>query len=125
MAVLGSGSVKFEDCPQSLPSSAANKMACRRLSNRAVITEGNAVPSGTTSARSERAKRFAALRSASSLRLSERHSEDVGTIKELDEAIKGARRALRDFARVTPPHMSTARAFYFGNCVCTFRFLLQ
>ena len=113
--------------PQCLPSSAANKMAtiARRLSTSAVITEGNAVPSGTTSARSERAKRFAALRSASSLRLSERHSEDVGTIKELDEAIKGARRALRDFARVTPPHMSTARAFYFGNCVCTFRFLLQ
>lgn len=97
----------------------------RRFSSRAVITEGNAVPSGTTLARSERAKRPPMLRSPSSLRLTERHWEDVGTIKELDDAIKGARRALRDFSKVTPPKMSTARAFYFGNCVCTFRFLLQ
>lgn len=97
----------------------------RRFSSRAVITEGNAVPSGTTPARSERAKRSPMLRSSSSLRLTERHWEDVGTIKELDDAIKGARRALRDFSKVTPPNMSTARAFYFGNCVCTFRFLLQ
>ena len=60
----------------------------------------------------------------SKLSLSDR-SVDVGTIKELDDAVRGARHELRTFTRTIPPEPTTFRAFYFGNCVYTFRFLLQ
>ena len=78
------------------------------------------------SVRSERSIRFAArCKQNSRLSLTDHHSADVGTVKELDDAIKGARQALREFARTAPPKATMSRAFYFGNCVCTFRFLLQ
>jgi|TARA_B110000196_G_C20770878_1_gene486538 hypothetical protein len=97
----------------------------RRLSNKLVIAEAKPEPSGSVSERSERAKRFAARRTNSRLSLTDHHSEEVGTIKELNDAIKGARQALQEFARTPPPKFTMARAFYFGNCVCTFRFLLR
>ena len=97
----------------------------RRFTGKSLFAEAKPEPSGSTAERSERAKRFAARRSNSKLSLNDRHSEDVGTVKELDDAIKGARQALREFARTAPPKATMSRAFYFGNCVCTFRFLLQ
>lgn len=97
----------------------------RRFTGKSLFAEAKPEPSGSTAERSERAKRFAARRSNSKLSLNDRHSEDVGTVKELDDAIQGARQALREFARTAPPKATMSRAFYFGNCVCTFRFLLQ
>ena len=108
-----------------MASKASFPAMARRFTGRCLFAEAKPEPSGSTAERSERAKRFAARRSNSKLSLNDHHSEDVGTVKELDEAIKGARQALREFARTAPPKATMSRAFYFGNCVCTFRFLLQ
>ena len=78
------------------------------------------------SVRSERSIRFAArCKQNSRLSLTDHHSADVGTVKELDDAVRGAREALQSFADTVTPKPTMYRAFYFGNCVYTFRFLLQ
>ena len=50
---------------------------------------------------------------------------DVGTIKELDDAVKGARAELLIFTEAVPPEQTTWRAVIFGACVYNFRFILQ
>ena len=84
---------------------------------------GSALPEGSVA--SERSKRFTKRKQDTKLSLTSHHSADVGTIKELDEAVRGARQALQSFAATPTPEPTSWRAFYFGNCVYTFRFLLQ
>ena len=74
---------------------------------------------------SERSKRFTRRKQNTKLSLTSHHSADVGTIKELDEAVRGARQSLQSFAATATPEPTLLRAIYFGNCVYTFRFLLQ
>ena len=83
---------------------------------------GSSLPEGSVS---ERSKRFTKRKQNTKLSLTSHHSADVGTIKELDEAVRGARQSLQSFAATPTPEPTLLRAVYFGNCVYTFRFLLQ
>ena len=74
---------------------------------------------------SERSKRFTRRKQNTKLSLTSHHSADVGTIKELDEAVRGARQSLQSFAATPTPEPTMLRANYFAHCVYTFRFLLQ
>ena len=82
----------------------------------------SSLPEGSVS---ERSKRFTKRKQNTKLSLTSHHSADVGTIKELDEAVRGARQSLQSFAATPTPEPTLLRAVYFGNCVYTFRFLLQ
>ena len=112
-----------------MPGSFTQRMARKASSAPALGAKlGISFPSGSnlSAERSERSKRFAARGPANSrLSLTDHHSSDVGTVKELDDAVRGARQQLQNFALTLTPKPTVYRAFYFGNCVYTFRFLLQ